>query len=63
MQALSPVGRCRTFDAAADGYGRGEGCVALVLQSGGEGVREGGPAFAVMRGSAVNQVGLQDGEC
>ena len=30
-QALSPVGRCQTFEASADGYGRGEGFAAMVL--------------------------------
>ena len=30
-QALSAVGRCKTFDASADGYGRGEGFVVLVI--------------------------------
>ena len=62
-QALSPVGRCRTFDAAADGYGRGDGCVAVVLKPAvacletGNSDSAGAEGFAMLRGSAVNQDG------
>jgi acyl transferase domain-containing protein len=53
-QALSPVGRCKTFDVSADGYGRGEGCVVTVLERRPPGAA---PALAVLAGSAINQDG------
>lgn len=59
--ALAPDGRCKTFDAAADGYGRGEGCGVLVLQrlADAEGNRM--PVRAVVRGSAIGQDGRTNG--
>ena len=55
LQALSQVGRCRTFDAAGDGYGRGEGFVVAVLHPLDSLLRIPNIPFAVMCGSAINQ--------
>ncbi|UQA57020.1 type I polyketide synthase [Polyangium aurulentum] len=57
LQALSPDGRCRTFDAQANGFVRGEGCGVIVLKRLSDALAHGDPVLAIVRGSAVNQDG------
>jgi polyketide synthase PksN len=57
MQALSPTGRCHTFDKAADGYVPGEGVAALLLKPLSRAVRDNDSIHAVIKGGAVNHVG------
>ncbi|MGW0162259.1 type I polyketide synthase [Mycobacterium sp. NPDC003323] len=58
---LSADGRCKTFDAAADGYVRGEGCGVIVIKRLEDAIRDGDHIRAVIRGSAVNQDGASGG--
>jgi phthiocerol/phenolphthiocerol synthesis type-I polyketide synthase B len=60
-QALSPTGQCHSFDAAADGFVRGEGCGVVVLKRLTDALRDGDRVLAVVRGSAVNQDGRSNG--
>ncbi len=61
LRALSVDGRCKTFDAAADGYGRGEGCGLVVLKRLSDALAAGDEIVAVIRGSAVNHDGRSNG--
>ncbi|HET8660024.1 MAG TPA: beta-ketoacyl synthase N-terminal-like domain-containing protein, partial [Micromonosporaceae bacterium] len=61
MRALAVDGRCKTFDAAADGYGRGEGCGVVVLKRLSDARRDGDRVLAVVLGSAVNHDGPSGG--
>ena len=58
---LAADGRCKTFDAAADGYVRGEGCGVVVLKRLTDALAEGDRVRAVIRGSAINQDGRSSG--
>ncbi|MBL8341597.1 MAG: type I polyketide synthase [Rubrivivax sp.] len=58
---LSPDGRCKTFDASANGFVRGEGCGLIVLERLSDAVRNGRQILAVIRGSSINQDGHSSG--
>lgn len=58
---MAPDGRCKTFDAGADGFVRGEGCGVVVLKRLADAIADGDNILAVIRGSAVNQDGRSSG--
>jgi acyl transferase domain-containing protein/NADPH:quinone reductase-like Zn-dependent oxidoreductase/acyl carrier protein len=61
FRAFSADGRCKTFDASADGFGQGEGCGILVLKRLSKALQDGDRVMAVIRGSAVNHDGASAG--
>ncbi|WP_394845469.1 SDR family NAD(P)-dependent oxidoreductase [Pendulispora brunnea] len=57
LRALSPDGRCKTFDAAANGIARGEGCGMIVLKRLSDAQRDGDRVLATLLGGAVQHDG------
>ncbi len=58
---LAPDGRCKTFDAKANGYVRGEGCGIVVLKRFSDALRDNDTILALIKGSAINQDGQSNG--
>jgi acyl transferase domain-containing protein len=54
---LSPTGQCRTFDASADGYVRGEGGGVILIKSLQKAIADGDHIYGVIKGSAINHGG------
>ncbi len=61
LQMLAGDGHSKTFDARADGFGRGEGCGVVILKRLSDAVRDGDRVLALIRGSAMNQDGRTNG--
>lgn len=58
---LATDGRCKTFDARANGYGRGEGCGVVILKRLSDALNEGDRILSIIRASDVNQDGTTSG--
>ncbi|WP_437786886.1 type I polyketide synthase [Sorangium sp. So ce1097] len=61
QRTMAPDGRCKTFDARADGFVRSEGCGVVVLKRLSDALASGDLIHAVIRGSAINQDGRSNG--
>ena len=61
LQVLADDGRCKTFDASANGYVRGEGCGIVVLKRLSDAIADGDTILALIAGSAVNHDGRSSG--
>ncbi len=61
LQAISVDGCSKTFDASANGYGRGEGAGAIVLTRLSDALKDNINIMGVIRGTAINQDGKSNG--
>lgn len=54
LGVLSPSSTCHTFDASADGFGRGDGIAATYIKRLSDAIKDGDPVRAVIRATAIN---------
>lgn len=55
---VAPDGKCKTFDAKANGFGRAEGCGVLLMKRLSDAIKDGDKIWGLIRGSAVTQEGV-----
>jgi acyl transferase domain-containing protein/acyl carrier protein len=58
---MAADGRCKTFDASANGFVRSEGCAVIALKRLSKALADKDPVLAVIRGSAINSDGRSSG--
>lgn len=61
LQATSPDGHSKSFDANADGYGRGEGGGVILVKKLSDALRDGDQILGVVRATGINQDGKSNG--
>lgn len=61
LQATCPDGYCKSFDASANGYARGEGCGVILLKRLSDAIRDNNEILAVVRATGINQDGKSNG--
>ena len=61
IQGLSKDGRCKSFDASADGFGRGEGCGVIILKKADDARNHGHTLHALVKSVYVAQDGRTNG--
>lgn len=56
---MSPDGKCKPFDAGADGFAKGEGALAVVLKPLEQALRDNDHIYSVVVGSCINNNGAR----